>query len=705
MRPPNLLGFVALVLLAVLAGCADEGGGAPAAQLDTGLADAGATCDAAPFATGGLSAPSIPLDGPDPRAVEQVVYELQVRSANACDPTVGTEAARAACLARPAPDIEYRAVNSTCDDLRRLERIRLGTFDDLRADTADFRDGITLRYIAEQVGATTVWLQPVFPNNDRINLPTGCDNLGSPYAVRDYFHTRGTLSAQCIAEGRDEYSDPPCWGNDTFRDVLDDADALGLDVWVDVAFNHFGHDYLVYDLLGHEPVRRRLARGEDPDDWWDFDATFEPALLDPEVLDTPNELEALAAANAQDAADLDALDARCPSLAGHRRVRAFAAWRMAFDEERASFDCDADTLEGMVPGLLLGSPANRPSTGGNDTFTREWYDVNFLFHRREDPRWDAYALRTREYVFRALNHLVALGVDGFRLDHATNDTSGIRGPTWAYLMAKVEFYAAQRGQDAPLWMAEEFHNQDEMSGVADVMTEGYLFDLAGRGGVIKDAAHVEGVLERANRFGFRTLVLAHLENHDEVRLTTDTGFSPWTGAGFWALGLSSWTTPMLLVGQEFGQPDRLEFKRSHYLTGRFAPRDDADELLAFYRELIEIRRSDAGAALRGTGRRFLRQPDGSRNGGVLGMMRYDADRNALLVLHNLWESEGLSTWVLPSDLAGGLGMDPCTSYRAVDLVSGRQIVGCTPATELVRGFNVWLGWRDRVVWAEWRACE
>jgi len=704
MRPSSQRVFARLALLffATCLGCGDDEAGAAADAGSDAPTDA---CVAAPFATGGLSAPAVPADGPDPRAVEQVVYELQVRSANACDPTVGSEAQRQACADKPAPTVEYRAVNSSCDDLRRLERIRLGTFDDLRAETTDFRDGITLRYIAEQVGATAIWLQPIFPNNDRINLPTGCDNLGSPYAVRDYFHARGSLSAACALEGRDAYSDPPCWGDDAFQAVLDDADALGLDVWVDVAFNHFGHDYLVYDLLGHEPVRRRLARGEDPDDWWDFDAHLEPALLDPEVMDDPGEVEALAAQNDDDAADLAALDARCPGLDGHRRVRAFAAWRMAFDDERATFDCDADTLEGMVPGLLLGAPANRPSTGANDTFTRDWYDVNFLFHRREDPRWDPYALRTREYVFRALNRLVAMGVDGFRLDHATDDASGIRGPTWAYLMAKVEFYADRRGQAAPLWLAEEFHHQDEMNEVADILTEGYLFDMAGRGGVQKDVAHVEGVLERANRFGFRSLVLSHLENHDELRLTTDTGFSPWTGAGFWALGLSTWSTPMLLVGQEFGQPERLHFKRSHYLSARFDPLDDADDLLAFYRELIAVRLSDAGAALRGTGRRFLRRPDGSRNDGVLGMMRYDDEGRALLVLHNLWESEGVTTWALPSDLAGGLGLDPCTSYRAVDLVSGRQVVGCTPATELVRSFTVWLGWRDRVVWAEWRACE
>ena len=38
------------------------------------------------------------------------------------------------------------------------------------------------------VGANALWLMPVFPVNDEWNLPDACDNLGSPYAVRDYLH-------------------------------------------------------------------------------------------------------------------------------------------------------------------------------------------------------------------------------------------------------------------------------------------------------------------------------------------------------------------------------------------------------------------------------------------------------------------------------------------------------------------------------------
>ena len=52
-----------------------------------------------------------------------------------------------------------------------LNKIKLGTIDDLLESSNDYHAGITLRYIKDRVGANTVWLMPVFPNNDRWNIP------------------------------------------------------------------------------------------------------------------------------------------------------------------------------------------------------------------------------------------------------------------------------------------------------------------------------------------------------------------------------------------------------------------------------------------------------------------------------------------------------------------------------------------------------
>ena len=190
----------------------------------------------------------------NPQAGSSILYEVQVRTANACRTDTGSDEQRTACGAKVAPKVKYRAFNgdrSRCGALQDLDAIRLGTLEDLLEPTADYRKGITLQYIHDRVGANTVWMMPLFPNNDQYNLPDACDNLGSPYAVRDYFHIQGKLSRDCIAQGRDENSfedsgsanpgtrvatpTPACYGNVSFDRVIQDAHRRGLKVMLDLA--------------------------------------------------------------------------------------------------------------------------------------------------------------------------------------------------------------------------------------------------------------------------------------------------------------------------------------------------------------------------------------------------------------------------------------------------------------------------------------
>ena len=101
-----------------------------------------------------------------------------------------------------------------------------------------------------------------------------------------------------------------------------------------------------------------------------------------------------------------------------------------------------------------------------------------------------------------------------------------------------------------------------MSHVVDLMTEGYVGNM--RGGIEKNASFVEGVLNNNDRFGGHMYVMTALETHDESRLMSGSGFNQWTGAGFWGIGATTWSTPMLLMGQEFGEPWGLGFRRSDF---------------------------------------------------------------------------------------------------------------------------------------------
>ena len=643
-------------------------------------------------------------------AGKMVLYELQVRAANACDPTVGSAAQRRACEDKVAPAIPYRAEGMSCDELPRLQRIKLGTLDDLLEDTADYREGITLRYVAETVGANTLWLMPIFPNNDTWALPHPCDDLGSPYAVRDYFHPRGTLARACIEAGRDEYSEAPCWGDDAFDAVVAEAHARGLKVMLDVAFNHFGHNYLMYDVVAFDPIRERIARGEEIDDLWAFGRTEEDAHLYPVVLDDPAELARLAARDPDHGARLAALTKRCPQLSGQELLRAYHMWRVALDWERDAFPCDASFLEYGAPGFYLGANHWDPSSAPGDHFTNDWKDVKFLFHQSTNEAHRHELARGREYLFRILNYWVSRGVDGFRLDHTTDFFGGMGAEEWAYILSKVEHYSEKRGQARPVFLAEEFFSQQEMSWVVDVMTEGYVHDMNGRGGATKDAAYVEGILDNMGRFGGRVYVMTALETHDEHRLTDGTGFDAWIGAGFWGIGAATWSTPMILMGQEFGEPWGLGFRRHDLLRARFAgsgnEHPDADALVAFYEKTIAARLAHENRALFASGHAFLQARDSQQaDPRILAMVKWSGDGNTVFVFHNLWRAPVRQSYFVPPDVARAILLRDDEPYRLVDVFSETPTGACRTGAELAWDLCVEMDAETRLQWLRLERCE
>lgn len=639
-------------------------------------------------------------------AGSMILYEIQVRSANACDPDVGSTAQRAACKAKVAPVPTYQAEGTTCDILDQLQKIKLGTIDDLLAPTTDPRRGITLAYAKDAVGANTVWLMPLFPNNDRWSLPDACDNLGSPYAVRDYLHASGRLSRACIQKGRDEYSPEPCWANAELDQLIEDAHQRGIKVMLDVALNHFGHNYLLYDYVDFTPIRDRTARGDDLAKLWDFAATREEALVHPKLLDTPAALTALTQDGAPKQA-LAALKKRCPTLAGDPLVRAFATWRVAFDWEREAFPCQDGYLEAAVPGFYLGHAAYDPSTSLSDKFTNGWPDVKFLFHHEENTAHFWEFARVREALFRILNYWVSRGVDGFRLDHTTDHDGGMGSNEWKYLTSKVDYYAHARGQDRPVWLAEEFHDQQEMNKVVDVLTEGYLGDMCGRGGVTKDTAHVEAVIDGMKRFQDHAFVMTTLETHDEKRLTDGTGFTRWTGAGFWGIGAAQRATPMILMGQELGEPWALAFRRSDYLRSRFlgSPTyQNPDPLVAYYRSFMAARLDARNQALLAPGYAYLRtRATGQADARIFAQVKWTKDLGVMFLFHNLWEQDVTQSFFVAPELGKALGIHDDLTYRLVDVLGGPQ-TACRTGAALKYSLDVQMSASTRARWLRLERC-
>jgi hypothetical protein len=305
---------------------------------------------------------------------------------------------------------------------------------------------------------------------------------------------------------------------------------------------------------------------------------------------------------------------------------------------------------------------------------------------------------------------VSRGVDGFRLDHTTDYYGGMGSAEWDYILSKVDHYAWRRGQHRPLYLAEEFGDQMGMDRVVDVMTEGYLFDMNGRGGRTKDTSHVERVLDNMDRFPGQTFVMTALETHDEHRLMDGTGFNIWTGAGFWGIGAATRSTPMMLMGQEFGEPYGLGFRRSDYLRGRFEGSSNynaqGDQLVDYYHAIIESRLDHANRALTYPGSWFLRTRE---NDGIdqriFAMARWSGDGNVMFVLHNLWEQNVAQSYYIPQELASQLWISDSRQYRLVDVISGRQMGGCRSGADLKWDFYVEMDSGTRMQWLRLEACN
>jgi hypothetical protein len=638
-----------------------------------------------------------------------VLYEAQVRAANACRVDVGTPEQRAACAARVAPPPLYRAEGMTCPTRSELDKVKMGTLDDMVENTADFRSGITVRYVKEKVGANALWLMPLFPNNDQWNVPDACDNLGSPYAVRDYFHASGTLSRACITAGRDEYSAEPCWANDSLDRLLADAHARGTRVLLDVALNHFGHRYLPYDLTDVTLDADRIAGGQDLGELWDFERTFDETLVHPAVLDSPRALATLAQRSDKDGALLGALKTKCPDLSGDALVRSFVAYRLALPNERSNLACTG-FLEDQVPGFYLGKNHLDPSARPGDNFTNNWVDVKFLFHHEENGAHQWEHARDREYLFRILNYWTSRGVDGFRFDHTTDYDGGMGSNEWKYLLGKVSFYAKKRGQAQPVYLAEEFADQEEMNKVVDILTEGYVHDMTGRDGVTKDTRHIEGALENMSRFHDRAFVMTALETHDEKRLVEGTGFDPWTGAGFWGIGASTRSTPMILMGQELGASWGLGFKRSDFLRARFAGSGDGmaapEQLLAYYTRMITARLDRANRALLAPNHAYLRTRDGGIDDRIFAQVKWSPGANVVFVLHNLWTQDVSQVYAVPGELAARLSLEGDKRYRFTDVLADAAVGTCKTGNELTsEGLYVAMNAATRAQWLRLDPCD
>ncbi|KAH3744258.1 hypothetical protein Pelo_14343 [Pelomyxa schiedti] len=657
-----------------------------------------------------------------------VLYEVQIESANGCDPNVGSRRQRLSCSRKPAPNITYQAFDgnrSKCPYLNFLEQIRTGTLEDMMAQTSDFHEGITLRYIKERVGASTVWVMPLFPNNAQWNIPDPCDNLGSPYAVRDYLHIAGRVSQSCFVNNKDGHVSDSCWGNDEFERFLEIAHNLGLRVILDMAFNHFGHHYEFYDYEDFIPVHKLGNLNL----LWDYATTFDRGLVHPRLLDKESSLSENTFLT-HIAAEVSRI---CPGITGKKQLQLVSMKRNALDHEFASWDCQHSPdlyLEAFLPSFFLGprnySEEPRPALNASDIFIGQWPDVKYLYHHEyhcqsytKTGPWDFYSsfVRNREYLFRVLNYWVSLGVDGFRLDHSTDSESGLGPNEWKYIIGKVNYYDwIRKGRPSnhipPLYMAEEYYDQPGMNHVVDIIVDGFIGDVRlGRdcSTIYKDSGCLELQVNKGKRFEGHSLVLRALETHDEPRLLSYTGFDEITGGIFWSAIAATPGTSMVLMGQEFGEPWGVGFRRSDFLRSRF--RETSSPLTELYYRSCHARTEPENAALWSNDYYLLRPRESPQepNPLVYAIARWNSNDNAaIFAFHYLWGGNHTVSvsYFIPPDLASQIQMKEQNYYQLVNILRNDTSPSpCMKGADIMWDFPVTLSNSTRVLWLKLVECR
>ena len=181
-----------------------------------------------------------------------------------------------------------------------------------------------------------------------------------------------------------------------------------------------------------------------------------------------------------------------------------------------------------------------------------------------------------------------------------------------------------------------------------------------------------------NRFDDHAFVMTALETHDEKRLLDGTGFDLWTGAGFWGIGATTRSTPMMLMGQEFGASWGLGFKRSDFLRARFAGSGDgipgARAAGRILHAMNQARLDPANRALLAPNHWYLRTRDGGNvDDRIFAQVKWSNDANVMFVFHNLWTQDVSQVYCDPAGARGARSRSTAsTRYRLVDVLSGSQ---------------------------------
>lgn len=513
---------------------------------------------------------------------------------------------------------------------------------------ADMMDGKSGGYTLEAIkdaGYNAIRLMPPF-RSDPWDRRDPANDLGSPFAATDFFAVDPRLSRAAGAVDPADRERQMELANGEFKAFVARAHELGIKVFLDVALNHVGHNFIFRDLFEDERGAARVLRdcyaqlAVDEKQYAEINARLADS-------DVPKYAEylfpQLFASHRDDAAGASDVTDTIPG--GWRDARGSGDWQDTKQLNHGSRDWGNKMRPGPVPTRVLG-----------------WMERFIKFWAKE------------------------MGVDGFRLDHATNLPDEFFERTLNRAQAEVDKPIALAGEDF-----EQFMRTGEY---LDVLEGGTFRDLM-RAARNQD---VRTFREKLEGDYFRETL--RTGNHDERRFVEAFGDDLRAAQRYACLVilLGGWSTS--LFADELGERHRPSFDRS----GEVPPMlDKVRRGEALGPEVEGLRAAFARAghlkteepALRTARRRWLAPAGGPGDNGIMAVARHADDApDTVFLLANLAPERRENAFVLDPETRGRIAPDRW--YQVRDLMSdapgrdlwptprsGRELLG-QRASESVR---------------------
>ncbi len=484
-------------------------------------------------------------------------------------------------------------------------------------------------YVSSTLGFNTLWLMPIFPQTrwcwDRVHWTWGANQSpGSPYAARDYWSVNPWLADNAEPERALEL----------FRLLVEEADAAGVDVFLDVALNHAGRDV----VFGEGAVELGLCSAAERDAWirevrpgWcTRGVEFRDGWAVPHY--------------------------RSPAANGFE----CAVWAPGDRlNEHVWDDANVDWFFGDYSSLgpkpfqqahdYHGRPVAHADGRGSAEDERDLFYTDLSAAQQTADLWRYFAQLFPFWLKQTAGKLA-----GIRADFA----QGLPNPLWEYIVNKTR----QARWDF-VFLAEVLDPdciQYRLNKVFDVLTtkDHYLYrksDLS--------MSEVFGSLEaEARLFGADCIVMHNGTSHDE-----EGNPDQWVMTARYAVAAALYGAPMVFMGQPLGQGAKLAFREAWVnLYDQWSQFDPERESVARMYLRINSARMHA-PELTATQRYFLSTMQGGFAERIFAVARWrdaGAVDSVVLACVNLNAAEGgAATFRLPD----GLRLEG--QYQAVNLVA------------------------------------